>query len=94
MVDFADLVMFGDRIRSRFLQPAAMDHADADMRLADIDIPHLLVEQLLRKRFFRVALKLACGHVGPRAHDAGRLGIGGIHPGGILGQRRLTHYKV
>jgi hypothetical protein len=73
-----------------------VDHADADMRLADIDIPHLLVEQLFRKRLLGVALEFAQGNVGPGAHDAGRLGVGGIHPGGILGQYRLasTRHRI
>jgi hypothetical protein len=36
-----------------------MDNTDADMRLPDVDIPHLLVEQLLRQCFVGVAFKFA-----------------------------------
>ena len=54
MIDLADMVVLGDRIRRRFFQPAAMDHADADMGLADVDVAHLLVQQLSASAFFLV----------------------------------------
>ena len=94
MVDFADLVMFGDRIRIGLVQFAAMDHADADMRLADDDIADLLVEQLFRQRLFRIAFEFGCRNIGAGAHDAGRLRVGRIDPDRILRQRRRAEHQA
>jgi hypothetical protein len=47
-----------------FFEPAAMDHADADPRLADIDVAHLLVDQPFRDRLLRIALKLGRRNMG------------------------------
>ena len=58
VIDLADLVVLGDRVRRRLVQFAAMDHADADARLADIDVADLLVQQLFGERLLRVGLQL------------------------------------
>jgi hypothetical protein len=42
-----------------------MHHADADVRLADFDIPHLLIEQAFGDGFLCVGLQLAEGDVVP-----------------------------
>src|SRR4029453_19134707 len=60
---------------------AAMHHADPDVRLADLDVPHLLIDQLLRDRLLRVGLKLAERNVVARAHVARGLRIGGVDLG-------------
>src|SRR4029434_6708440 len=58
-----------------------MHHADADVRLADLDVPHLLIAQLLIDRLLRVGLKLAERDVIARAHVALGLRIGGVDLG-------------
>src|SRR5262245_57251643 len=55
-----------------------MHHADADVRLADLDVAHLLIGELLGDRFLRVRLQLAQRNVGPGTHVARRLRIGGV----------------
>src|SRR5262245_18953512 len=55
-----------------------MHHADADVRLADVDVPDLLIYQLLLNRFLRVGLQLTERDVGSRAHVACRLRVGGV----------------
>ena len=55
-----------------------MHDADADIGLADIDIPHLLVEQFFGERLLLIVLEFAQGNVGAGAHRAGRLRFGGI----------------
>jgi len=47
----------------------------ATLRLADVDIAHLLIDALLRDRFLGVGLQLVDRNVRPRAHLAGRLRI-------------------
>ena len=67
VVDLADMVMLGDGIRCRLFQPAAMHHADADMRLADVDIAHLLVEQFFRDGLFRITFEFGGRDIGAGA---------------------------
>ena len=38
--------------------PAAMNHADTYARFPDVDVAHLLIDQLFRDGFLRVALEL------------------------------------
>lgn len=64
-----------------------MNHSDADIGLADIDIPHLLIEQLLGECLLRIGLEFADRDVGAGAHRAGRLRIGRVDPGLRLGLR-------
>ena len=59
MINLADLIMFGNGVRRRLVELAAMDPADADMGLADVDIPNLLVQEFLRQRFVGVGVDLA-----------------------------------
>jgi hypothetical protein len=77
-----------------FFEPAAMDHADADPRLADIDVAHLLVDQPFRDRLLRIALKLGRRNMGARTHGAGRLRIGRIDADGFLGDDRRADRKA
>ena len=79
MVDLADQVVLGNRVRIGLIQLAAVDHSNADMRFADIDIPYLLVEKLFGERFLQIVLKLGHRDIGPATHGAGRLGIGRVH---------------
>ena len=88
MVDLADMVVLGDGIRRRFLQPAAMDHADADVRLADVYIPDLLIDQFLRDGLLGIIFKFGCWNIGAGAHGAGRLRVGGVDPQLFLSGRR------
>ena len=62
VIDLADLIVLGDRVRRRLVQLAAIHHADADVGLADFDVSHLLIDQLFGDRL------LACR---PRARTAG-----------------------
>jgi hypothetical protein len=55
-----------------------MDHADADVRFADLDVPHLLIDQAFGDGLLRVSLKLAQRDVVPRTHGACRLRISWI----------------
>ncbi len=55
-----------------------MHHADADVRLADFDIPHLLVEQAFGDGLLSVGLEFTEGDVVPGTHVACRLRIRGI----------------
>ena len=84
MVDLAHVVMLCDRAGGRLVELVAMDHADADVGLADVDVAHLLVEELLGDRLLRVSIEFRCRDVGARAHEAGGLRVGGIH---LLGKR-------
>ena len=52
-----------------------MDDADADVALADVDVPHLLVGQLFGDGLLHVLLDLRLRDVGRRTHRAGRLRI-------------------
>src|SRR5678815_4871842 len=47
VVHLAHLVVLGDRILVWLVELAAIDHADADVRLAAGDVPDLPVDQLL-----------------------------------------------
>src|ERR1700722_1144066 len=71
-----------------------MDHADADPRLADVDVAHLLVDQLLGDGFLGIALKLAGRNIGPRTHDAGRLRVGRIDANRLLGDNSRADRKA
>src|ERR1700735_1814430 len=71
-----------------------MDHADADPRFPDIDVAHLLIDQLLSDGLLRVALKLGRRNIGPRTHDAGRLRIGRIDADPLLGKDRRAGRKA
>ena len=79
VVDLAYQVVFGNRVGGGFVQLSPIDHADADMSLSDLDIPHLLIGQFLRDGFLCVRLELGQRNVRPGTHVAGRLGIGRIH---------------
>src|SRR5262249_20587596 len=70
MVDLADFIVFGNRVRGRRVQLPAVDNADADVRFADVDVPNLLVDQLLRDRFLGVSLELGDLDISARAHVA------------------------
>jgi hypothetical protein len=71
-----------------------MNHADADARLADIDVADLLVDQLFRDGLLRVALEFGRGNITAGTHDAGRLWIGRIDPDLLLRQRRSADQKT
>jgi hypothetical protein len=75
VVDLADLNVLGDRDRRRRGQLAAMDDADADVRLADVDVARLLVDQVLGDRLRRVRLDLRSRDLGAGTHLARRLRI-------------------
>src|SRR5439155_10394140 len=77
VVDLTDQVVFGNRVRRGLVQLSAIDHADADVSFPELNIPYLLIDQLLGDGFFRVALKLRERNVCPRTHIAGRLRVGG-----------------
>ena len=49
VVDLADLIVFGDRVRRRLVQLAAIHHADADVSLAELDVAHLLIDAASRR---------------------------------------------
>src|SRR6185503_2227943 len=75
VVDLADLVVFGDGVGRGFVQLPTMHHPDADVRLADLDVAHLLIEEVLGESLLRVRLQLAERDVVSRAHVAGRLRV-------------------
>jgi len=79
VVDLADLIMLGNRIRSRLVELATIYNADADMRFPDVDIAHLLVDQFFRNRFLAISLYLGKRNIRSRTHVARGLRIGGIH---------------
>src|SRR5262249_53973907 len=58
VVNLADLVMFGDRVRSGLVQLSTVDHANADVSLSQFDVSHLLIDQLFGDGFLGVALQL------------------------------------
>ena len=43
MVDLADQIVFGDRVRAGLVQLAAIDNADANVGPAEFNISHLLI---------------------------------------------------
>jgi hypothetical protein len=79
VIDLADPVVLGYRVRRRLFQPAAMHPANADTGLADVDIADLLVEQLFIPRLLGIGVDLGSRDIGPRTHRAGRLRIGGVN---------------
>src|SRR5471030_1829508 len=78
VIDLADLVMFGDRVRVWLVQLPAVDHADADVSLADLDIPHLLIDQPLLHGFLGIGLEFGERDDCARTHVAAWLRVGGI----------------
>src|SRR5262245_28422805 len=52
-----------------------MHHADADMRLTDLDVAHLLIDEVLLNRFLPIGFQLRHRDVGTGAHVAARFGI-------------------
>ena len=73
VVDLADEIVLGHGVRPRFVQLAAVHHADAHMRLADLDVADLLIDQPLFHGLGDVVLDLALGQIGGRAVRALRL---------------------
>ena len=67
--------MFGHRRGRRRLQLAAMNDANADMTLSDLDVADLLIGQLLRHRLFHIGLDLIVTNERGRAHMARGLRI-------------------
>ena len=70
MIDLTDQIVLGDRVRRRCVKLAAMHDANANVRLADVDVAHLLVGPLLGNRLLDVGLQFVERNVCPRAHLA------------------------
>src|SRR5262245_4201108 len=70
VIDLADEIVLGDRGVARLIELAAVDDADVDVRLADIDRANLLVDDAVGNRALDVLLQFVVGNVAGRAHVA------------------------
>ena len=57
MIDLADLIVFGNRVRGRRIQLSAVNHTDTDVGLSNVDISHLLIHKVFGHSFLRVCIQ-------------------------------------
>ncbi len=88
VVDLADEIVLRHRVRPRSVQRSSIDHTDADVSLADVVGPDLLIGQTLVDRLLGVGLDLRQRDVCALTHVARRLWVGLVDPRLLRRQRK------